>query len=157
MSEALDPYKPPRVQPKLTASQARDVKHRDIAIFVLLIFVTLGFYWFYLGYCWAKEVNGLQGRVKYQPWAVLLASVVTCGIAAIVFEILFAFDIGQATESRGVAGRMEQLATWVTALNVVATILSLTTVGVVIAIPLGILASVFIQIELNKLASVYDA
>ena len=87
----------------------------------------------------------------------LLASVVTCGIAGIVFEILFAFDIGQATESRGVAGRMEQLATWVTALNVVATILSLTTVGVVIAIPLGILASVFIQSELNKLASVYEA
>ena len=157
MSESSDPYRPPREQSKLNADQASDIKHRDIAIFVLLMFVTLGFYWFYLCYCWAKDVNGLHGRVKYQPWAVLLVSIVTCGLAGVVFEILFAFDVGQATESRGAAGRMEQLPTWVIGLNVVAMIASATTVGVVVAVPLGILASVLVQIELNKLASIYAA
>lgn len=155
MSEALDACQSPRAELKPTTSQASDIKHRDIAIFVLLNFVTLGFYWFYLCYRWAKEVNGLQGRVKYQPWAVLLVSIVTCGIAGLVFEILFAFDIGQATESRGVAGRMEQLPTWVIALNVVAMIACATTVGLVIGVPLGVLASALVQIELNKLAGIY--
>ena len=155
MSEALDAYQSPRAEPKLTASQASDIKHRDIAIFVLLNFVTLGFYWLYLCYCWAKEVNGLHGRVKYQPWAVLLVSIVTCGIAGLVFEILFAFDIRQAIESRGIAGRMEQLPTWVIALNVVAMIASATTVGLLIGMPLGVLASALVQIELNKLAGIY--
>ena len=141
MSHTSGPYKPPLAETKLTAGEVSDIKHRDIAVFVLLNFVTMGIYWFYLCYCWAKEINGLEGRVKYQPAIVLLASIVTCGIAGLVFEILYAIDVGQATEARGVPGRMEQLAAWVVGLNVVAMLASATGIGVVIGLPLGILAS----------------
>ena len=75
MPGTFDAYPIPPAELKSTPNQVRDIKHRDIAVFVLLNFVTLGIYWFYLCYCWAKEVNALQGRVKYQPWLVLLVSV----------------------------------------------------------------------------------
>jgi hypothetical protein len=81
MSKPLpNPYEPPLRQPKLTAAEAADVKYRDVALFVLLNVVTLGIYWFYLAYQWAKEINGLHNRVKYQPVIVLLVSILTCGL-----------------------------------------------------------------------------
>ena len=138
---------------KPTADEASDIKERDIAVLVLLMIVTCGLYWFYLCFAWTKEINGLAGRVKYQPWVVLLVNIVTCGLAGLVFECLFAFDIAQEAGSRGVPQRMENLGVWVIVCNCAATLLSLTAYGVVIAIPLGILASALVQVELNKLAA----
>lgn len=156
MSKPLpNPYEPPLRQPKLTAAEAADVKYRDVALFVLLNVVTLGIYWFYLAYQWAKEINGLHNRVKYQPVIVLLVSILTCGLGGLVFECLYAFDIVEATRSRGVAGRLEQLPMWVIVCNSVAMVGALIPFGIVLALPLGILASVLIQVELNKLASLY--
>ena len=151
-----NPYKPPRLEAKLTASEAVIVKHRDISIFVLLCVVTLGIYWFYLAYHWAKEVNGLYSRVKYQPVVVLLVSIATCGIVGVVFECLYAFDIAQISKSRGVAGRLEHLATWVVTCNCVAMVVSFIPYGVVVGFLLGTLASVLLQVELNKLADMYS-
>ena len=153
--KSTNPYKPPRTESKLTASEAADVKHRDIAVFVLLCVVTLGIYWFYLAYHWAKELNGLHGRVKYQPVVVLLVSIVTCGIVGMVFECLYAFDIAQIAQSRGVARRLEHLATWVIACNCVAMAVSFIPYGVVVGCLLGTLASALVQVELNKLADMY--
>ncbi len=138
-------------------AQASDVEHRDIAIIVLLMIVTLGIYWFYLCYVWAKEINGLAGRVKYQPWAVLLVNIVTCGLAGLVLECLFAFDIAQESGARGVRQRMENLGVCVIICNCAAPLLSVTMCGVVIAMPLGILASALVQVELNKLATINPA
>lgn len=154
---ATNPYQPPLHAGKLNSAEAADIKHRDIATFVLLMIVTLGIYWFYVSYQWAKELNGLSGRMKFQPLVVLLTNIVTCGIAGLVFECLFAFDLAEQTQARGLKGRMEALPTWVIATNCLAIVLSLIPFGVVIGLPLGILASVLVQMELNKLAERYAA
>lgn len=154
-SAAANPYQPSLAPPKLTGAEAAEIKHRDIAVFVLLCVVTLGLYWFYISYHWSKEVNGLVGRVKYQPLVVLLVNIVTCGLAGMVFESLFAFDVAEQTKARGVKDRFEQMPTWVLSCNVAAVITALIPFGFVVAIPLGTLASVLVQIELNKLADGY--
>jgi len=155
-SPNVNPYQPPLAHPKLTDADAADIKHRDIAVFVLLCVVTLSIYWFYVSYHWSKEINGLVGRPKYQPVVVVLVSILTCGLAGLVFESLFAFDIAEQTKARGIQGRLDQLPTWVIVCNCVAFVLALIPFGVFVALPLGILASVLVQIELNRLAESYD-
>ncbi len=98
------------------------------------------------------HVNGLHGRVKYQPAVVLLVSILTCGLAGLIFEILYAFDVAESTASHGIRGRMTQLGTWVIVCNAAALVTSLIPGGVLVGFPLGILASVFVQVELNRLA-----
>lgn len=157
---ATNPYQPPLTPPappKLTAADAADIKHRDITVFILLCVVTLGIYWFYVSYHWAKEVNGLLGRPKYNPVLVVVVNVVTCGMAGLVFESLFAFDVAEHSRQRNTLGRMDQLGTWVLVCNCVAMITALIPFGVVVALPLGTLASVLVQMELNRLAESYGA
>lgn len=151
-SPAINPYQPPLVQSKLTQAEAADVQRRDIGLLVLLCIVTLGLYWFYLGYQWSKELNGLAGREKYQPVIFLLVNILTCGLAGMVFECIFAFDIAEHTGRLGVKNRWEQLGAWVIGINVAALILCLIPFGVIVALPLGTLASALVQVELNKLA-----
>jgi hypothetical protein len=154
-SDAYNPYQPPLAPAKLTDADAADIKRRDIAVFVLLCFVTLGIYWFYVSYHWSKEINGLVGRVKYQPLVLLLVNILTCGMAGMIFESLFAFDVAEQAKVRGLADRFEQLPMWVIVCNSAAVITALIPFGVVIALPLGTLASVLVQLELNKLAENY--
>ena len=154
---AYNPYQPPLAPSKLTDADAAAIKRRDIAVFVLLCVVTLGIYWFYVSYHWSKEINGLAGRVKYQPLVVLLVNIFTCGLAGLVFESLFAFDVAEQTKARGIKDRFDQLPTWVIVCNSVAVVTALIPFGFVLAIPLGTLASVLVQIELNKLAERYGA
>jgi hypothetical protein len=154
---AMNPYEAPlhlvkSMEGKLTDAEACDVKRRDIAVLVLLMVVTLGFYWFYLAYQWSKEVNGLMGRVKYQPVVVLIANIATCGLAGMIFESLFAFDLVEVTKSRGVKDRLDSLSTWVLVCNCAAFVIALIPFGILVALPLGTLASVLVQVELNKLA-----
>ena len=156
-SPAINPYQPPLVQSKLTQAEAADVQRRDIGLLVLLCIVTLGLYWFYLGYQWSKELNGLAGREKYQPVIFLLVNILTCGLAGMVFECIFAFDIAEHTGRLGVKNRWEQLGAWVIGINVAALILCLIPFGVIVALPLGTLASALVQVELNKVADRHAA
>ena len=156
-SPAINPYQPPLVQSKLTQAEAADVQRRDIGLLVLLCIVTLGLYWFYLGYQWSKELNGLARRAKYQPVIFLLVNILTCGLAGMVFECIFAFDIAEQTGRLGVKNRWEQLGAWVIGINVVALILCLIPFGVIVALPLGTLASALVQVELNKVADRHAA
>ena len=149
----FNPYEPPLTHSKLSAADASEIQHRDLAMFVLLMVVTLGMYAFYIVYEWARELNGLQGRVKYPPLVVLLVNLLSCGLAGIVFECLYAFDVAEATRTRSVVDRSENLATWVLVCNCLAMVLSLTVIGIVLAMPIGILASALVQAELNKLAA----
>ena len=151
-SPAINTYQPPLVAAKLTPQEAADIQRRDIATLVLLFVVTLGFYWFYLAYQWTKELNGLAGRVKYQPTVFLIANLVSCGLAGLVFECLYAFDIAEHAKAHGIKDRLEQLPTWVISINCVAMVVSIIPFGVIVGLPLGILASVLVQMELNKLA-----
>jgi hypothetical protein len=151
-SPAINPYQPPLAPPKLSTADAADVQRRDIGLLVLLCIVTLGLYWPYLGYQWSKELNGLSGRVKYPPVAFLLVNILTCLLAGLVFECIFAFDIAEHTGRLGIKNRNENLGAWVIGINVVALILCLIPFGVVVGLPLGTLATALVQVELNKLA-----
>jgi hypothetical protein len=154
---AMNPYEAPLnpgkpFDAKLTDAEASDVKRRDVAVFILLMVATLGIYWFYVAYQWSKEVNGLLGRMKYQPVVVLIANIATCGLAGLIFESLFAFDLVEQTKARGITDRLDSLATWVLVCNCAAFAIALIPFGIVLALPLGTLASVLVQVELNKLA-----
>ena len=148
-----NPYEPPLTSSKLSAADASEIQHRDLAMFVLLMVVTLGLYAIYIVYEWARELNGLQGRVKYPPVVVLLTNLFSCGLVGIVFECLYAFDLVEVSRNRNLEGRWEQLAVWVLVCNCFAMVLNMTLIGIVLGMPIGILASAMVQSELNKLAA----
>ena len=152
-AEAINPYSPPRQALKPTAADAKDLQYRDILIVVLLSILTLFIgYPIYLCYQWARELNGLAQRVKHPPALVLVLTIVTLGLAAIVYESVFAQELEQEMRSRGRKDATPYLMAWVTALNCIAIIASLTVVGIVIAIPCGLAATCLVQHEFNKLA-----
>jgi hypothetical protein len=153
MSMPGNPYEPSREVAKPTTSEACDIKVRDPAVVVLLMLVTCGLYVIYLQYQWAKEVNGLEGQVRYPPVITLVLNIVTLGLSGLVFESIWAYDLARVAQRRGVVNRMESLPTWVLVLNCVGTVLCLTGIGIVIGLPMGIAASVLVQNELNKLAA----
>ena len=132
--------------------ETRNIPERNLALVVLLLVVTLGFYTFYLLYQWAHEVNAALGHEKHQPLVVLLVSLLTCLIGGIVYECVFAYDIAAAATSKGVSRRMVNLPTWVILCNCVGLIVSFIPFGFVVGFVLGVLASVLVQVELNKLA-----
>ena len=132
-------------------------KRRDLAVFTTLMIVTLGFYFFYVVYQWAREINGLNGRLKYRPDIVLVVTILTCNVFGLVFETLFAFDVAEHTRARGIPGRIDQLPIWIVLCNVVAIVLCLMPFGCFAGFPLGVLASVLVQAELNRLADLAQA
>jgi len=136
----------PNRVPQSTDWEPFDAKVRNITAFVILMLVTLGFYWFYVVYHWTREVNGWLGEEKYSPALVLLLSILSCGVAGLIFECLFAYDIEKATAARELPDRRKDLGVLVLVLNLIACMVC----GFV-----GIAASAVIQSELNKLVLHY--
>jgi hypothetical protein len=129
------------------------VEFRPISHVVLLSAVTLLIgYPIYLCYRWARELNGLLRERRYSPQVVLLLSIVTLGLAAIAYECLFAQELEQHFREGGRPDALPHLSGWVIGMNVLAVVSSFTVVGVVVAIPCGMVATCLIQAELNKLA-----
>ena len=147
-----NPYTSPAVPGKLTSTDAADVKYRNLTLVAVLSLVTLGIYSLYLIYQWAKEINGLEGRIKHNPVVVLLVSIFTLCLGAVVYECLFASDAAEAGRQRGIGEELASLPTWVIALNVSAVVISIIPLAFIIAIPLGIAATVVVQSGFNKLA-----
>jgi hypothetical protein len=139
---------------KLGPGDVSDIQRRNLPLLAVLLVVTLGFYWFYLGYQWSKEVNGIVGRVKYPPIPFLIINIVTLGLAGLIYECLWAYDIAFAAQAHAVPGQTANLPVWIIGLNSVGMLLSLTVIGVFVGFPLGVCASIMIQSELNKLAAV---
>ena len=81
MAPSGNPYQPSQEVAKLTTSEACEIKVRDPAVVVLLMLVTCGLYVIYLQYQWAKEVNGLEGQVRYPPVITLVLNIVTLGLS----------------------------------------------------------------------------
>lgn len=151
------PYEAPPVNPYVAGPplkyEASPVRYRDISLVILLMVVTVGFYWFYLCYQWAKELNALEGREKYPPVLVLAVNIITCGMAGLVYECLFAFDLVHAAQRFGIARRNPQLGNWVMGLNIGAIGGSLIPFGFLVGVVLGTVASCLLQHELNQFAS----
>lgn len=143
---------------KPSARDFRPVEYRGIPQVVLLCVVTLFVgYPIYLCYQWARELNGQRQESRHSPQVVLILSIVTLGLAGLIYEAIFAHELEQHFSQRGRPDSMPQLATWVIALNVIAVVLSLTGVGVLLAIPCGLAATCLVQAEFNKLAAAAPA
>ena len=127
------------------------IHRRDLALVVILGIVTLSIYNFYLVYQWAKELNGLEGRTKYNPSLMLIISIVTVGAGAAIIECVFAHEVENHAQTRNIAGATPYLTVFVSGLNIVAWILFFTSYWI-IGIPAGITATVLIQRELNMFA-----
>lgn len=126
------------------------IPRREAVQVVVLTLVTCGIYGLYLLYRWAEEINVLSGTRRYNPVVVLVASILTCGIGAMVFHIIFAFDVEKTTLRSGVPNRLANLGAIVISLLVGGVLLSL--VGVPASLATGPVAYWLVQAELNKLA-----
>jgi len=134
-------------------SDFKTIEYRGVSRVVLLCVATLFIgYPIYLWYQWARELNGLRREARHSPQIVLILSLVTLGLAGMIYEAIFAHELEQQFSQLGRSDSMPQLATWVICLNALAFMLSLTGLGVLLAIPCGLAATCLVQAELNKLA-----
>src|SRR5688500_4317707 len=95
----------------MTASMP-NVERRDLVTTTLLLTVTLGLYSFYLIYQWAKELGPLTGKER-NPGTVLLLSILTLGIAALVYEYVFAAEVAALEQQRFPKQAPSSLPNWV--------------------------------------------
>jgi hypothetical protein len=128
--------------PKLSATDAKELEYRSIPRVILLIFITLLIgYPIYLCYQWARELNGLLQEKRHAPRLVLLLSLVTLGVGAVVYECIFASELERHFHQRGRADAMPHLTTWIVTLNVICFLGAITGLGAIVAIPCGIAAT----------------
>ena len=145
-SQVVGPAKP-------TAAEACDVKHRSLVMVVVLSMLTLGIgYPIYLYYQWSRELNGLTQYVKHAPNVVLALSIVTLGLAGLIYEVIFAHEATEHLRRRGHKGDLPNVAVWVGVLNAIAVVFAFTGIGIVVSIPVGIAATCLVQAQFNKLA-----
>ena len=126
------------------------VERRDLVTQALLLTVTLSLYSFYLVYQWAKELGQLTGKER-NPGTVLLLSILTLGIAALVYEYVFASEVATLEQQRFPKQVPSSLPNWILILNCASVLCSLTVVLLPLALILGISASVLVQMQFNRL------
>ena len=151
---APSPYAPPAA-PLGEADRAFTpgaIEHRGVAFVVIMSIVTLGFFWFYLSYQWAKDVNTLLGHEKHTPVLPPLLAFLTCGIAGVVYACLFGFDLEQAAKQSGLSGRTENFGAIILALEIGGVVVGLATGGL-LGWVCGVIATGLMQAELNKFAT----
>ena len=69
-------------------------KFRNIALCIILSFVTCGIYLYYWIYMMNEDVNGLEGKNSPSGVMVILLSFVTCGI----YQIIWMYNVGTAID-----------------------------------------------------------
>jgi hypothetical protein len=125
------------------------IKRRHLALVAVLSIVTLSIYNVYLVYAWACDLNRLAGRARRNPTTVLIVSIITLGLAALIYECLYAREVEELVRQFGKRPFQRRLLSVVIAINVSALMLSVIPFGVIVGLPLGVVATVLIQRELN--------
>lgn len=129
---------------------AAPVQVRVPWVVATLSLVTLGLYNVYLVWAWAREINGLVGARRFNPRIVLVVSLLSLGLGAMIYECFFSLELQKLSERQGLDA--PSLPPTVIALNVSGFVLTLFGVLAVIGIPLGVAAVVFMQKRINALA-----
>lgn len=70
------------------------MKQRNIAVCILLLFVTCGIYGIYWMIVLNDETNALSGRIGTSGGTVFLFSLITCGI----YSLFWMYQMGNAVE-----------------------------------------------------------
>ncbi len=126
------------------------VERRDLVIVALLLAVTLSLYGFYLVYQWAKEIGQLTGK-EQNPGTVLLISILTLGIAPLVYEYTFASELAALEQQRFPKSAPSTLPNWILILNCSTLLCCIVVVLAPLALILGITASVLVQHQFNRM------
>ncbi len=128
----------------------RPVKFREPWVVGVLSFLTLGLYNIYLIYSWARELNYLSQKKRFSPGLALILGILTFGISGTVFEAVYSVELEKHGGRAGVQMSLENFSTVIIAMNVTALVLCLIPFAAVIGFPLGVIATVFMQREINR-------
>ncbi|MFN0019413.1 MAG: DUF4234 domain-containing protein [Pirellulaceae bacterium] len=131
-------------------SSVTNVERRDLMTVTLLLTVTLTLYGFYLVYQWAKDLSQLTGKDR-NPGMVLLVSILTLGVAPLIYEYVFASEAAALEQQRFPKRAPSSLPTWILILNCSTLLCCLTVVLAPLALVLGVTASVLVQHQFNRL------
>jgi serine/threonine protein kinase len=162
---APDVVEQPPPIPGRTA-QRRATNALDESVFVwqawqiwLFSLLTFGLFEFYLVPSWAKQMERITGRPHMPFGVLLLLGICTLGIALVVVNIAYAFELEKHGRSTGHRGVQSGLGQYVLALNIVSSVWSIVwsfaTVGIgylLGGIFLGIWAVWLVQAEINSYA-----
>lgn len=121
--------------------------------------ISLTLFGFYLIPSWAKSMGRITGKPRMPFGALLALGICTLGLALIVVEVVYAFDLARHGQQTGKQGSNPQLGGWVLGLNVVALVWAVTTSGIGFLLGgevLGILATWLVQAEINRYAEDAD-
>lgn len=135
--------------PDNSSPQSMPLRRRELVAIGIMSALSLGIYGFYLIYQWAKELNGLEGRTKYNPRRMLLISIFTLGAGMAIIECIFALEV----ENKNLSGALGAIPFFILVciLNGVAWIFGLFTSYWIISLLAGTAATVLIQHGFNML------
>ena len=112
------------------------IRYRNVAVCILLSFVTCGLYGLYWFVCMTDEANAVSGEPDTSGGAALLLSLVTCGIYYFYWNYKMGDKLDKARAYNGVATG---------SLGIVFLLLSI--------FGLGIVSEALAQNEINKYAN----
>jgi hypothetical protein len=147
---AASAYAPPSASAE-PRGEPGAIEPRNVAVIIVLSFVTLGIYALYLLYRWAEEINRVSGRTRLNGTTALVVTLFTCGLGSLVFIPMYAFELEKTAAERGVPERQANLGMLVVGIEVGGFLLAIATAGVGLFITRPITMA-FVQMELNKLA-----
>jgi hypothetical protein len=129
------------------------IQHRPLWQVALLSLLTFSLYNIYLVWRWSRDLARL-GPEKRNSKRVLWVSIVSLGLAPMVYECLMARDVEEQLHSYGYGpARPNRLQAYIITLNICAFLLSVIPFGAIVGIPLGVTATVMLQQQLNRFAS----
>lgn len=128
------------------------LKSRDVGMFALLMVVTLGFYVLYLVPKLGKSVNYLTKNEKYSFGLCLFLCIITLGIAGLVYEVRYAYDLERNSGYTQGKWSNKNLGGYVLVLNILSILIMFASGGLggVISFALGCWATWLIQDQVNK-------
>jgi Domain of unknown function (DUF4234) len=117
------------------------IKERNLAVYLVLTFLTCSIFGIYWLYCMGSDVKKLRGGGDPSPALYVLLSIITCGIFLIYCEYQYPKWISEVQEERGL--KVNDLSTLCLVLGICAYLVS----GI-----LHFASFALIQNELNEIA-----
>jgi hypothetical protein len=127
------------MQPSYAAYGAPAGQTRDIALVVILTFVTCGFYGIYWHYKMMSEIAADLGRTDINPILEIVLCFVTCGIYNVYLDYKYPKLITEMQAKRGMP------------INDISSLCMVMTILTFFGLPLIIVSRVMQQSELNRI------
>lgn len=125
---------------------------RSLILLALLSIITLGLIQFYLMYAWAKEINGLYQEKRHNPILAFIISLITLGLATLVYLPLFVCSVEEWQLDHKVKRHTSALWFLILLLDIICNVISFIfwPAGIVVMV----LICIIVQHQFNK--AIYD-